>query len=1363
MKTRKLLCLLMLSCLMPITALSDVWQDPKTKVNYEFITHPQNSPKRGNVLVYAAKIISSPEATGDIEIGYFVMDDDWEMGFHPVTSVDDFAFRDCEGITSVTMNLQSMEKPYSIGMGAFMDCSGLKSVTQLPYGLFDINVCEAAFLGCTSLESVDFLTLKSIGSNAFRDCSSLTSVTLPKSVTSIGSSAFQGCTGLKEVCSEITEPFAIEDNVFSEATYNVPLCVLAGMKAKYEALQGWKNFKNIVEPSNLRIADNDPFISRQKGYPHIEDDANTWCNGFYDFWRKEKHDVIHIYNTKELAVLNDATHLLCWDGAVDLEKILAVHGDHGIKTDVPMDLQQLGLSWKFEVEDYDIKEYDPEAWGSTIYESQYAWLDGNVLKACMTSGGQRDPSRQSKSTIGRQPLLKVQVVDSEGTVKSEGYIKFQIVDLRGLLEVECDVASAQKIISYDDATRGVKYEFGWNEIKEQVFSAINKHGLGISSYEFNSIYCLGVPATSDYYECSIRELDYDGPASLPLQPFVSYDDLWVLPSLYDEIVGAEIPSNYLYGSFVFNKYDSQNREVNNISWTLSDAQAQWMQSHGGTKVALQLYDPNFSGFPEICLVFSVGKQGDVNSDGSVDVADIATIIDVMAQGKNDNKKADVNGDGTVDVADIGAVIDIMAGGGSGDDDEYTMEAASDVLYACAEGDAITTNWNEVEEQILDMLNKHGAMSKTEFEHNYTLDNKVYGLYCLDDQGNWTLPSFEAASYGTIVLNEDNGQFGIQFQGSELMALLSHRTAKGEFADSLGNVAKSLRDRALYPYVDYKVAARLKSSVYHGWPDVLLTFSVRICQNTATMNRPTSDSYGNWYSVEGRYGDNVQFLNANIDPFSTGFAAYAYDVRRMQLNLQENLTGQRWLASDDNRVRAFDFHFDNITGMDAEKRISAKKSNLEQLHGDLYFYTDNWIGDVEEGTPYWHDALNTPTIDDDKFYADRYLIKTCYTNNPLDTVTADKGKLGKYLFAYKFIETESVNDWGYTEITAAPDMASGQLIAYIDNIDTRAFDSGMAPKAELDGDGWLNESVNVHFCWESTFMRDLLNRAGRYAENNSNVQNGYRNATDNPFTTHVHLSLSEDFGGTDAIPVKLTNPDFCIRPLRPLNVEFTTPWDSYSISAVYDAVSGMTVATINYNELSRSEAGRTFPQDWRGFMVKDQAKWIQFYQGKAANGVNTWNATDTYYTFMDNDRSSYNRGSNVNNWNNWYYHPCSNEEYADSWNSMTVVPQVDHMLTNYSGTEDFLHYNVSMMNMQIQHTYDPVTGNIVSTTFTYMNDGMNRGAFDIIIPVTVKYVWGDITTTGRWQSTDDIYRTADRYYHNVNMNYIKVHINTAVGY
>ena len=63
----------------------------------------------------------------------------------------------------------------------------------------------------------------------------------------------------------------------------------------------------------------------------------------------------------------------------------------------------------------------------------------------------------------------------------------------------------------------------------------------------------------------------------------------------------------------------------------------------------------------LLFLISIGVPGDVNSDGIVDVADIAAIIDVMAgNSETFSASADVNGDGTVDVADISTVISIMA-------------------------------------------------------------------------------------------------------------------------------------------------------------------------------------------------------------------------------------------------------------------------------------------------------------------------------------------------------------------------------------------------------------------------------------------------------------------------------------------------------------------------------------------------------------------------------------------------------------------------------------------------------------------------------------------------------------------------------
>ena len=64
------------------------------------------------------------------------------------------------------------------------------------------------------------------------------------------------------------------------------------------------------------------------------------------------------------------------------------------------------------------------------------------------------------------------------------------------------------------------------------------------------------------------------------------------------------------------------------------------------------------------ITIKTQKQGDVNGDFTIDVADIATVIDVMAGGSGITnplqQAADVNHDGTVDVADIATIIDVMA-------------------------------------------------------------------------------------------------------------------------------------------------------------------------------------------------------------------------------------------------------------------------------------------------------------------------------------------------------------------------------------------------------------------------------------------------------------------------------------------------------------------------------------------------------------------------------------------------------------------------------------------------------------------------------------------------------------------------------
>jgi hypothetical protein len=54
-----------------------------------------------------------------------------------------------------------------------------------------------------------------------------------------------------------------------------------------------------------------------------------------------------------------------------------------------------------------------------------------------------------------------------------------------------------------------------------------------------------------------------------------------------------------------------------------------------------------------------GKQGDLNNDGKIDIADAVTVLNIMAEGVF-NSAADVNGDKKVDIADFVTILNIMA-------------------------------------------------------------------------------------------------------------------------------------------------------------------------------------------------------------------------------------------------------------------------------------------------------------------------------------------------------------------------------------------------------------------------------------------------------------------------------------------------------------------------------------------------------------------------------------------------------------------------------------------------------------------------------------------------------------------------------
>lgn len=184
-----------------------------------------------------------------------------------VTSIRSKFLRFGDGFLSYCENLESIEvESGNTKFASPNNCNAILSYdgTTLEAGCKNTvipntvqNIRSNAFAGCLGLTTIEIPhSVIQLGDYSFSGCRNLKTVTLGKNISKCSSygGEFSGCYNLTEIYSYIREPFDIKDNYFSESVYtNATIFIPKGTKDKYEATDGWKNFKTFVEREDLMI------------------------------------------------------------------------------------------------------------------------------------------------------------------------------------------------------------------------------------------------------------------------------------------------------------------------------------------------------------------------------------------------------------------------------------------------------------------------------------------------------------------------------------------------------------------------------------------------------------------------------------------------------------------------------------------------------------------------------------------------------------------------------------------------------------------------------------------------------------------------------------------------------------------------------------------------------------------------------------------------------------------------------------------------------------------------------------------------------------------------------------------------------
>ena len=233
-----------------------------------------------------------------------------------VTEIGEFAFRDCEALTSIVIpkSVTGIRRFAFMGIAgnAFAGCTGLESIrvdpknpvfdsrencnaiietktnsliagcrrTTIPNSVTEIG--ESAFSGCKALSSIVIPnSVTEIGESAFRGCEALTSIVIPDSVTKIGKSAFESCKSLISIVipNSVTE---IEESAFRGCKALTSIVIPDSVtEIERNAFKGCEALTSIVIPNSVKTIGGFAFSGCDK-LPKETKELLRWKH-YYDF------------------------------------------------------------------------------------------------------------------------------------------------------------------------------------------------------------------------------------------------------------------------------------------------------------------------------------------------------------------------------------------------------------------------------------------------------------------------------------------------------------------------------------------------------------------------------------------------------------------------------------------------------------------------------------------------------------------------------------------------------------------------------------------------------------------------------------------------------------------------------------------------------------------------------------------------------------------------------------------------------------------------------------------------------------------------------------------------------------------------